>query len=151
MALTSIETILQRHFKATPYIPKRIRTAGKLRHPGDAIMGYAYEFLYGITKGTPKITLPAPSRLHHQYPDSAVDANVYPDIDEFWSDLASLYQREIAALEALGCNYIQLDDPIISLFVDDTRRAHSGEADQSFQFKPITEHARVAGCRYCAK
>ena len=25
------------------------------------------------------------------------------------------------------------------------------EADQSFQFKPITEHARVAGCRYCAK
>ena len=112
---------------STPYIPKRIRTAGKLRHPGDAIMGYAYEFLYGITKGTPKITLPAPSRLHHQYPDSAVDANVYPDIDEFWSDLASLYQREIAALEALGCNYIQLDDPIISLFVDDTRRAEMAD------------------------
>ena len=40
----------------------------------------------------------------------------YPNLDEFFEDLAQAYREEIAALAAAGCTYLQLDDTVRLLF-----------------------------------
>jgi 5-methyltetrahydropteroyltriglutamate--homocysteine methyltransferase len=51
---------------------------------------------------------------------------VYPDIEAFYADVARVYRAEIAALEAAGCRYIQIDDPVTSYFIDDAMRGSIG-------------------------
>ena len=104
------------------YVPKLVRTAASLRHPGAPVMGHDHRFLSGLTDRVPKVTIPAPSRFHFQYGSSSLDPAVYPDRDRFWSDVATLYRAEIAGLEAQGCRFIQLDDPIMSFFCDPSAR-----------------------------
>ena len=71
-----------------------------------------------ITERTPKVTMPTPSLVHFFRLDQAVDRNVYPDMEEFWSDLIAVYREEIAALAALGCRYVQLDEVPIAMLCD---------------------------------
>ena len=39
-----------------------------------------------------------------------MDIDAYPDLDEFFSDLAGCYRAEIDSLYRAGCRYLQLDD-----------------------------------------
>jgi 5-methyltetrahydropteroyltriglutamate--homocysteine methyltransferase len=103
------------------YAPKLVRTVGKVRRPRD-ILAYDYTFLKSRTRFTPKITIPSPSRLHFHGGRASVDAKIYPDMEDFWRDVAALYREEIASLERLGCSYIQLDDPVLTYFLDDRLR-----------------------------
>ena len=109
-----------------PYRPKVVRTTGRIGHAG-VVLKDDFEFLQKCTTRTPKITLPSPTRAHVLGGRAAVDRDVYPDIDGFWSDLAGVYRDEIAGLEALGCRYIQIDDPYLANFVDPKQRAHLEE------------------------
>ncbi len=78
----------------------------------------AFKFLKQHTKRTPKVTMPSPPVVHFFGGRRAIDAKIYPDLDKFWSDLAQAYREEIAALAALGCTYIQLDECILALMCD---------------------------------
>ncbi len=40
---------------------------------------------------------------------AAISRQVYPDLDAFWSDLATAYRQAISHLYAAGCSYLQLD------------------------------------------
>jgi 5-methyltetrahydropteroyltriglutamate--homocysteine methyltransferase len=71
-----------------------------------------------------KLTIPSPSMLHYRGGRSVIDQAAYPDIDAFWHDLAEVYKREIAALGALGCIYLQLDDTSLAYLNDPTQRAY---------------------------
>ena len=51
---------------------------------------------------TPKVTLPSPTVLHFRGGRKAVDAKAYPDIAEFYSDLAGVYRAEIDDLGGRG-------------------------------------------------
>ena len=82
-----------------------------------------FEFVNGVAKAVPKITLPAPSTMHfYRYTDFA-DRAVYADAEAFFTDLALVFQAEIAALAAAGCRYIQLDEVAIALLCDPGIRA----------------------------
>jgi len=48
--------------------------------------------------------------MHYRGGRSAIDADVYPDIKEFWRDLARVYADELEQLGNLGCSYLQMDD-----------------------------------------
>lgn len=110
------------HGHAPHYVPKNVVTTGKLG--SDARMLAAdYAALAACTARTAKITLPSPARLHFHGGRAAVSTQAYPDMEAFFADLAALYQREIAALEAAGCRYIQIDDPLMSYFISDRLRA----------------------------
>ncbi|MEE3255955.1 MAG: 5-methyltetrahydropteroyltriglutamate--homocysteine S-methyltransferase [Actinomycetota bacterium] len=102
------------------YVPKLVRTAGLLKHPGAAIMGRNYTYIADITNCPVKVTIPAPSRFQFQYCVDAIDEVLYPDRDQFWDDVTAVYKAEIAGLERLGCTFIQIDDPILSFFCDET-------------------------------
>ena len=59
---------------------------------------------------------------------------MYPDRDRFWHDVTETYKAEIAGLESLGCDFIQIDDPILSFFCDETatgRMRSQGEDPES--------------------
>jgi 5-methyltetrahydropteroyltriglutamate--homocysteine methyltransferase len=76
-----------------------------------------------VTTATPKQTIPSPSMVHYRAGQSVVDPKVYPDIEEFWSDLSASYAAEIRALAELGCRYLQLDDTSLAFLNDPNQRA----------------------------
>lgn len=103
------------------YFPKTVRTVGPLGRSQD-IAAPEYAALAAMTDRTAKITIPSPSRLHFHGGRAAVDPAVYPEMAAFWADVVRVYREEIAALEAAGCRYIQMDDPILTYFLDDRLR-----------------------------
>jgi len=103
------------------YVPKVVKTVSKIKHE-KAILGRDYEIIAAATSETPKITLPSPTRIHFHGGRSVISKDAYPTIEEFWADVARFYQDEIAALEDMGCRYIQIDDPVLTYFLDDRMR-----------------------------
>lgn len=99
------------------YIPKRIKVEGQLvrSHP---IMDHAFDVMKSAASTTPKVTLPTPVRFHFQYGHTSLASGAYADEAAFWEDVIQIYRQEIAELEAAGCRHIQIDDPIMSYFVD---------------------------------
>ena len=66
----------------------------------------------------PKMTLPGPCHIHFRAGRENIDRAAYPDLDAFWTDMIDAYEREIAALHAAGCRYVQLDETSIAKFGD---------------------------------
>ena len=52
---------------------------------------------------TPKLTIPSPSMVHYRGGRAAIDEDVYPDLDQFWSDLTDAYADQVRAIGELGC------------------------------------------------
>jgi 5-methyltetrahydropteroyltriglutamate--homocysteine methyltransferase len=51
-----------------------------------------------------------------------VSERAYPDLDEFFRDVASVYREELAALGKVGATYVQLDDVSLPMLCDDRAR-----------------------------
>jgi 5-methyltetrahydropteroyltriglutamate--homocysteine methyltransferase len=100
------------------------RIAGKLSLV-ETIFGEDFAYLKSVLPAgtTAKLTIPSPSMLHYRGGRASIDPGVYPDMDEFWLDLARVYAQEIAALHALGCRYLQLDDTSLAYLNDPAQRA----------------------------
>jgi 5-methyltetrahydropteroyltriglutamate--homocysteine methyltransferase len=122
------------------YVPKGVKVTGKVSGSG-AIMRDHFDFIRNHTDRTPKITLPSPTRMVYYGGRSVVDQDVYPSMDDFWSDVATAYQAEIAALEAQGCTYIQIDDPVLTYFLDERIRGEmrAGGVDPDEQLVIYTD------------
>jgi 5-methyltetrahydropteroyltriglutamate--homocysteine methyltransferase len=97
------------------------------------IFGEAFSFLAGAVSATggtaavPKLTIPSPSMVHYRGGRSAIDASVYPGLDQFWADLAAAYAEEVRRLYDLGCRYLQLDDTSLAYLNDPAQRQHVAE------------------------
>lgn len=104
------------------YVPKTVRTVSKLAADGP-ILVEDYRFVAERAQVPAKITIPSPTRLHFHGGRSAVCTEAYLDIEAFFADLATIYRREIFALEESGCRYIQIDDPLLTYFLDPALRA----------------------------
>ena len=104
------------------YVPKNVVTTG-LVSAAAPITAPDFSFLQSTTQRTAKVTLPSPTRLHFHGGRGAVSQAVYPDIEQFFADIVKVYRAEIAALEAAGCRYIQIDDPLMTYFISDRMRA----------------------------
>lgn len=103
------------------HVPKRVQTIGKVSAPKPIVLD-DYRFLASTTSRTAKVTIPSPTRLHFHGGRHAVSETAYPDIEAFFADVASVYRDEIAALEQVGCRYIQIDDPLLSYFLSPALR-----------------------------
>ena len=109
------------HSGQPKHVPKRVQTTGKVSAP-EPIVLEDYRFVASTTSRAAKITIPSPTRLHFHGGRNAVSTVAYPDIEEFFADVASVYRNEIAALEGAGCRYIQIDDPLLSYFLSPALR-----------------------------
>ncbi|HEX5898713.1 MAG TPA: 5-methyltetrahydropteroyltriglutamate--homocysteine S-methyltransferase, partial [Solirubrobacteraceae bacterium] len=75
-----------------------------------------------VTTATPKLTIPSPSMVHYRGGRAAIDDTIYPDLDDFWSDLTTAYADEVRALGELGCTYLQFDDTSLAYMNDPHQR-----------------------------
>jgi 5-methyltetrahydropteroyltriglutamate--homocysteine methyltransferase len=101
--------------------PHALRVMGKLGRP-DAIFVEDFKFLRSIVRETPKITIPSPSVMHFRGGREAIDELAYPDMTEFYRDLAGAYRQEISDLAAAGCRYLQLDEVNFAYLCDPALR-----------------------------
>ena len=82
-----------------------------------------FRFLKQTTKRTAKLCIPAPTYLHMRGGRRVVNETVYPDVEEFWSDITRAYREEIKDLVAAGCTYLQIDDVSFACLCDEGIRA----------------------------
>ncbi len=108
--------------EAPRYVPKSVHVNGRVG-ASSPILVDDFRYVQGHAKAIAKIAMPSPTRLHFHGGRKSVSKDVYPDIEAFFADVAAVYRREIAALEAAGCRYIQIDDPLLSYFLDPNLRA----------------------------
>ena len=96
-------------------------------HPRTGITTDAYTFLAGTTSRTAKATIPSPNMAHIFGGRAAISETVYPDLGEFWEDLAQIYRQEITHLAKLGCRYVQVDDCAFTMLLDNDVRGRLQE------------------------
>jgi len=82
-----------------------------------------FKFLKQAAKKTAKLCIPAPTYLHMRGGRRVVNENVYPDVEEFWSDVTQAYRQEIADLAKAGLEYLQIDDVSFACLCDEGIRA----------------------------
>jgi 5-methyltetrahydropteroyltriglutamate--homocysteine methyltransferase len=95
-------------------------TGRLVRHRGIATDDF--RFVRGLTRRTPKVTLPSPISQHFLRWRSGVSDRAYPDLDEFFADVTGIYQAELRDLAVLGARYLQLDDVSLALLCDPRHR-----------------------------
>src|SRR5688572_26141705 len=101
--------------------PPVMRVTGKVRHGRD-IQRADFEFLKANTKRTPKVTIPSPTMLHFRGGRAGISQKDYPDLEQFYADVAQAYGDELRSLAAAGCNYVQMDDTNLAYLCDTKMR-----------------------------
>jgi 5-methyltetrahydropteroyltriglutamate--homocysteine methyltransferase len=96
-----------------PRIESRLRWTAPI-HTAD------FEFIAAATTRTPKITIPSPTIIHFRAGRQNISREVYPDLEAFWEDIVEAFRREIQALAAAGCRYVQIDETTL-LSLNDRR------------------------------
>jgi 5-methyltetrahydropteroyltriglutamate--homocysteine methyltransferase len=100
----------------------RIEVTGRVRW-NRSVNVAPFRFLkYAAKTGTPKVTLPAPQTIYFYASRDTISRTAYPDLAQFWSDLADAYIAELHALSDAGCTYVQLDEIVTSCLCDERQR-----------------------------
>jgi len=107
------------------WTPSALQISDKL-HLDHPIFAADFAYLKSVAGpgSVPKITIPSPSMIHYRGGRSSIDESVYPDMEQFWKDLAQAYAAQVAALSKLGCAYLQLDDTSLAYLNDPSQREH---------------------------
>ncbi|MDU6434729.1 MAG: 5-methyltetrahydropteroyltriglutamate--homocysteine S-methyltransferase, partial [Pantoea sp.] len=89
-----------------------VRVVGKLGFRDHPMLQH-FRFLQSIAgNAVPKMTIPSPSVLHFRGGRKVIDETVYPDLADYFDDLAETYKTAIKAFYDAGCRYLQLDDTV---------------------------------------
>ena len=87
--------------------------------------------------------MPSPTMTHFRGGREAIDKVAYPEMEDFFSSLAKLYQDEVADLAAAGCRYIQLDDTNLAYLCDEGMRENSRQLGENPDELPATYAALI--------
>jgi 5-methyltetrahydropteroyltriglutamate--homocysteine methyltransferase len=101
--------------------PPVMHVKGKVRHT-KPIQRADFQFLKSVTTRTPKVTIPSPTMLHFRGGRAAISQEAYPDLEQFYADVAAGYADELKSLGAAGCTYVQLDDTNLAYLCDEKMR-----------------------------
>ena len=105
------------------FTPASILVDSKVRLD-DTIFASDFRYLQSVvTTAVPKLTVPSPNMVHYRGGPASIDPSVYPDIEQFWADLAAAYADEVARVAELGCRYLQFDDTSLAYLNDPAQRA----------------------------
>ncbi len=125
--LTGVETHGGIHVKfhgakgEVDFEPPVMQVTGNVRHD-KAIQRADFEFLRSVTTRTPKVTIPSPTMLHFRGGRNAISKDAYPDLEQFYTDVAAAYADELQTLGDAGCTYVQLDDTNLAYLCDEKMR-----------------------------
>jgi 5-methyltetrahydropteroyltriglutamate--homocysteine methyltransferase len=108
--------------KEVEMAPPVLGVNARLERPKGGVAVADVRFLKSVVSRTAKVTIPSPSMLHFRGGRGSIDKSAYPDMDDFFTDLARVYREEIADLAAVGCTYVQLDDTNLAYLCDPEHR-----------------------------
>jgi 5-methyltetrahydropteroyltriglutamate--homocysteine methyltransferase len=109
------------------FTPAAMQVSSKLRLD-HTIFEDDFRYLQSVVNDkTPKLTIPSPNMVHYRGGPAAIDHDVYPDMEQFWSDLSATYAEQVRRLGELGCRYLQLDDTSLAYLNDPAQRAEIAE------------------------
>ncbi len=126
--------------KQMPYIPY---INGKMDRPDGGIEVENYKFTSSLTDQTVKITVPSPTMTHFRGGRDAIDKATYPEMEDFFADLARLYREELADLGAAGCTYVQFDDTNLAYLCDEKMRENARQLGEDPDELPATYAALI--------
>jgi 5-methyltetrahydropteroyltriglutamate--homocysteine methyltransferase len=121
-----LKTTFQTEAGPIEFAPPRVITARKLKRTQPLAVEEFKSFkpLADVAGVTPKQVIPSPTLLHFRSGRAGVDMKAYPDIAEYFSDLAAVYRQEIAALYDAGCRYLQIDETNFPFLCDPKLHGH---------------------------
>ena len=96
---------------------------GKLRKV-RSLTEHQRTFLQAHAPGPVKVTLPSPSQFPAISFQTGLSDQFYPTRSELLWDIAAIIKSEVAALIVSGVDYIQIDAPRYSYYVDPRWRQH---------------------------
>jgi 5-methyltetrahydropteroyltriglutamate--homocysteine methyltransferase len=103
------------------YAPPVMHVTKKVRHV-KPIQLRDFQFLKSATKRTPKVTIPSPTMLHFRGGRGGINKEAYPDLEQFYADIAAAYAAELKSLSDAGATYVQLDDTNLAYLCDEKQR-----------------------------
>nr|WP_315529829.1 5-methyltetrahydropteroyltriglutamate--homocysteine S-methyltransferase [Carnobacterium maltaromaticum] len=108
-------------FNGVKVRPYNIRVVGKVDFNPNHSFLEDFKFLKEAvgSEGTAKQTIPSPNMLIH---DGIRNEAIYPNIDDYFSDLAKTYQKAIQAFYEVGCRYLQIDDTHWALLAAENKK-----------------------------
>lgn len=112
--------------KDVQFAPPVMVVNGKIEHV-KPIQLADYQYLASLVQETPKVTIPSPTMLHFRAGRQGIPADVYPEMEDFYADVAAAYRAEVDSLAAAGCRYIQMDDTNLAYLCDDEQRADAAK------------------------
>src|SRR4051812_29981130 len=101
--------------------PPVMRVIGKVEHAKDIQLA-DFKYLAAHTRQTPKVTLPSPTMLHFRGGRAGISKEHYPDLEQFYDDVARAYSAELHSLAQAGCRYVQMDDTNLAYLCDEKMR-----------------------------
>ena len=121
-----------------------MQVTGKLARP-HPIFVHHFKFVQSVSKVAQKQTIPSPSNMHFRGRRMAIDQKAYPDMAEFYADLARVYSEEVRDLAAAGCRYLQIDEVYIAYLCDPALREQVAALGENPQTLPRTYVAMING------
>jgi 5-methyltetrahydropteroyltriglutamate--homocysteine methyltransferase len=143
-ALDGVEGFVPEHgiqFHGVETRPKAVRVVGKIGFSGHPMIDH-FKFLKAHSRVTPKMTIPSPSVLHFRSGRNGISKTIYPDIEEFFDDLAEAYHKAVRAFAEAGCRYLQLDDTVWAYLCSAEQREEARRRGDDAAKLPAT-YARV--------
>lgn len=135
-------------FKGAQLKPWMVRVVGKLgfsHHPHID----DFKFLRDHTSRVPKATIPSPSMLNYRGGRKVVSEKVYPNLENYYADLAEAYAKAVRAFYDAGCRYLQIDDVAFAYFCDKDQRQmlkdRGDDPDRQFDIYRGVFNATIAG------
>jgi 5-methyltetrahydropteroyltriglutamate--homocysteine methyltransferase len=101
--------------------PTQFVVTGKLGHR-RGIEVDNFKFLASLTRQTAKQCIPSPTLVHFRTGRAGVDKTAYPEMTDFFADLARVFREEIAQLADAGCTYLEIDDVNFAYLCDPKMR-----------------------------
>jgi 5-methyltetrahydropteroyltriglutamate--homocysteine methyltransferase len=108
------------------FSPPKVITTGKLKRTKSLALDDFKDLKPFAEKAglTGKQAIPSPTLVHFRSGDPGVNKQAYPDIAEYYDDLAQVYRDEIKALYDAGCRYIQIDETNFPFLCDPNMHEH---------------------------
>jgi methionine synthase II (cobalamin-independent) len=107
-----------------------------------------YRFARSVASGPVKITLMGPDRVR-QMCDLERSRAAYPDPDAFLGDVVAVQRQMVGELVAAGCDYVQIDEPSYTGYVDpptlERMRAAGEDPLRSLERAVAADNAVIAG------
>lgn len=128
--------------------PLEVAITGRMTRPagGIEVGNFRYLKTQAGPDSTPKITMPSPTMTHFRGGREAIDRDAYPEMEDFFADLARLYREEIAGLADAGCRYIQFDDTNLAYLCDSRMRENARARGEDPDELPRTYAALINAC-----